>query len=672
MFIVRSPCYILCESILLQTKPNPSLSGAKRKAPEPPIENAGTVNSFRLKKPREEWSCALCHFRATTESELNEHVQGKRHKANEKELRAQSKHKNSNAPLAEKIRKSSKIIETNGTESTMSDANIQEESPKHNETGSGSVKKRKKRKVGKSKFGESLMQDPESVGELDKINRAEMVQTVETTAELKNEKNFKFWCEICQIGAYNEIVMEDHKKGKRHIELLQSNGSEIEKENAKGVEFRSEDSHHRPDLKPGSGVDSQWSSPSGLSPLAQKNPGKLNKINGAEMVQGVDKTTEAKNVKSCDNTFWCEICQVGFNQATEIEDHKKERDHEEKLLQLKEPCNGFEGTKENANELFKSEELPLQEFQNAEKSTETIRGPDLKPGPGVNSQWSLPSGLSPGGQKNAGKLKEINEAEMVQGGDKTAEVKNTKSSDNTFWHENCQVGLNQDINIEDHKIGKGHKEKLLQLKESCHGFNWEKESVKDQFHSEELLQMKFENAEKSTEIKGAEIVQEVEKTRGTENMKRFKFWCDKCLIGANLEKTMDEHLNGRKHRSLVKKIEDESALKAKNEELQQNSGNAGKSNEKNAAEMVVREVDKAEHKEEYGFWCELCQVGAHNEIVMEDHKKGRKHSLRVKQHQMTLSTPPKQPPLTSHLSCTEVRDDAQVAGPRKPVNQARQ
>lgn len=33
----------------------------------------------------------------------------------------------------------------------------------------------------------------------------------------KSNKNFKFFCEICEVGAYNEIVMSAHKKGKKHM-----------------------------------------------------------------------------------------------------------------------------------------------------------------------------------------------------------------------------------------------------------------------------------------------------------------------------------------------------------------------------------------------------------------------------------------------------------------------
>jgi hypothetical protein len=50
---------------------------------------------------------------------------------------------------------------------------------------------------------------------------AEAVQTKERTPEIKMKKKFKFWCKMCQIGAYSEMVMEAHKKGKKHLARLQ-------------------------------------------------------------------------------------------------------------------------------------------------------------------------------------------------------------------------------------------------------------------------------------------------------------------------------------------------------------------------------------------------------------------------------------------------------------------
>lgn len=61
---------------MLQVKPSEQkLSGTKRKA----VANAG---ASKLPKPQKDWSCALCQVSATSEERLNDHLQGKKHKAN--------------------------------------------------------------------------------------------------------------------------------------------------------------------------------------------------------------------------------------------------------------------------------------------------------------------------------------------------------------------------------------------------------------------------------------------------------------------------------------------------------------------------------------------------------------------------------------------------------------
>ncbi|CAK9168865.1 unnamed protein product [Ilex paraguariensis] len=51
-----------------------------------------------------------------------------------------------------------------------------------------------------------------------KKNR-EAVQKMQKIGDFK-KKRFKFWCEMCQIGAYSMKVMEAHRKGKKHVTQL--------------------------------------------------------------------------------------------------------------------------------------------------------------------------------------------------------------------------------------------------------------------------------------------------------------------------------------------------------------------------------------------------------------------------------------------------------------------
>ena len=69
----------------LQGKPDSNICGSKQKAATPPA-GSGELPSTSSNKSKE-WSCVLCQVSATTERDLDVHLQGKKHKAKEKVLR---------------------------------------------------------------------------------------------------------------------------------------------------------------------------------------------------------------------------------------------------------------------------------------------------------------------------------------------------------------------------------------------------------------------------------------------------------------------------------------------------------------------------------------------------------------------------------------------------------
>ncbi|XP_058728431.1 uncharacterized protein LOC131600261 [Vicia villosa] len=69
--------------VIVLDKPDPDLFNAKRKATTPPVSEIEPFAFSLKKKPKEEWSCALCDIKATSESGLNAHLNGKKHKARE-------------------------------------------------------------------------------------------------------------------------------------------------------------------------------------------------------------------------------------------------------------------------------------------------------------------------------------------------------------------------------------------------------------------------------------------------------------------------------------------------------------------------------------------------------------------------------------------------------------
>ena len=70
--------------IPLQNKPDDHC-GEKRKAVTLPIDD----NESLQKKAKKEWTCELCQISTTSEKGLNDHIQGKKHKANKESTRTQ-------------------------------------------------------------------------------------------------------------------------------------------------------------------------------------------------------------------------------------------------------------------------------------------------------------------------------------------------------------------------------------------------------------------------------------------------------------------------------------------------------------------------------------------------------------------------------------------------------
>ncbi|KAK3012772.1 hypothetical protein RJ639_009186 [Escallonia herrerae] len=210
-------------------KPDVNLSGVKRKAKTPPALDANELPSVRLpKKPKEEWGCAICQVSATSERGLNEHLQGKKHKAKEAGLRAQRTGKNFGIGLfPKKVAKPTKLDEGSRSSSDQTGKMDNEllvtgESLLHILPFTGS-----------SRMNEPLLQNNQEAGDIKKKN-GEYTRKVHKTGEFKKKK-FKFWCEMCQAGAFSEKVMNNHRNGKKHVSRLQEqnqkNGALPEQEN---------------------------------------------------------------------------------------------------------------------------------------------------------------------------------------------------------------------------------------------------------------------------------------------------------------------------------------------------------------------------------------------------------------------------------------------------------
>ncbi|KAL1192505.1 hypothetical protein V5N11_031784 [Cardamine amara subsp. amara] len=113
---------------------------------------------------------------------------------------------------------------------------------------------------------------------LKKLGRGKQVE------ESKLRKSFKFWCDICKVGAFSETVMRNHELGKKHkaaITTQQNESPEIIVEVQK------------------------------VDEMSAKETG--NKIEGGE--------------KNMEKKFWCKICHIWTNSEKVMKTHKAGKKH---------------------------------------------------------------------------------------------------------------------------------------------------------------------------------------------------------------------------------------------------------------------------------------------------------------------------------------------------------
>ncbi|KAJ0531422.1 putative deoxyribodipyrimidine photo-lyase transcription factor C2H2 family [Helianthus annuus] len=170
--------YDNCLPCWLGNKTGATMSGSKRKAPLPSSPTVAGSSGLCSKKVTEEWRCAVCDISATCERALHDHLQGKKHLAKIESLKCNN---TSAADIGLGVKK--QAFEIKSLKSNKSCGEI----------GLGIKKVCVK-------------------------NQTSEVKSVSTDVKkVKMKKKFKFWCKTCKIGAYDEVVMKDHKKGKKHV-----------------------------------------------------------------------------------------------------------------------------------------------------------------------------------------------------------------------------------------------------------------------------------------------------------------------------------------------------------------------------------------------------------------------------------------------------------------------
>ncbi|WVZ12710.1 hypothetical protein V8G54_017240 [Vigna mungo] len=135
------------------------------------------------KKPKKDWGCALCHIVTTSEKGLNDHLQGKKHKMKEA----------SRTP-------------TIGLVARRQDG----------EKLQSGMKPAYKDKLEPLKM-DLVVQKTQDLAGTDNENESTTEEKVQTTKALIPRKKVNFYCAFCQVRTHSEIIMQNHKNGKKHL-----------------------------------------------------------------------------------------------------------------------------------------------------------------------------------------------------------------------------------------------------------------------------------------------------------------------------------------------------------------------------------------------------------------------------------------------------------------------
>ncbi|KAF7139377.1 hypothetical protein RHSIM_Rhsim07G0165800 [Rhododendron simsii] len=205
------------EQIVPMVNPsNSSVAGIKRRFEEPipqVVEDDAHLVNLR-KKARKELKCPLCQVTVSCEQTMETHLNGKKHKAKERMLQGASKNSQDCEDVDVGVVELTEILDK-----TDARAHDVKERPKELNADSKSL-------VDESKNSQDCGDDVD-FGVLEHTEILEETSaSIHDVKERPKESNAdsQFYCRMCNFVTMSEELMEDHRMGEKHWNLLQQNG----------------------------------------------------------------------------------------------------------------------------------------------------------------------------------------------------------------------------------------------------------------------------------------------------------------------------------------------------------------------------------------------------------------------------------------------------------------
>ncbi|KAK9130355.1 hypothetical protein Sjap_010842 [Stephania japonica] len=580
-------------------------------------------------KGKNQWYCSLCQISTTCKQGLNDHFQGKGHKAKEAEqmpdkaiCNPTNKSHSMQQPKKTDKQEAKQVVEDvneNLRDFWCQDCNV----PCSSEIDLASHQKGKSHRAKEAELmsGKTTCSATKSYTTWQKKTDKQEAKHV---TKIVDKALSDFCCQDCNVCCSSEIDLIGHQKGKKHmarLEALNQNLATVDRlgtcdagEKGEGTEATKREVYT---IKK---VEEETFNALDPSEALRRKPNESEKSNRSPSLELGEKPKEELGSEDLGKKFifWCKDCQLVLQCESAVASHLKGKKHIARLQTLSKvvatdpfDTNHNNGTNKTGDDSIERSEKTIgimdgevNVVDEAEKGVEVLDF-IVKNEPERDATKALGTKTNEAFvTTNSSRFTILEQEEKKEG--KPVEALKEKF---IFWCEDCQLGLHCESSIDSHLKGKKHMARLRAQKKvvaanattSSHGISISK--MEGGFVGTHNNAIGIADGEANVAGKAEEGVEVMDSTvniKSVDAIKTLGSKTDEAVKTANI--------------SQVPSLEQE---------------------EKKEEKLTIEDL-----KKKFKFWCEDCQIGCHSMVVMDGHLKGKKHMarLRVKKEQCASSS----------------------------------
>ncbi|XP_017231579.1 uncharacterized protein LOC108205925 isoform X1 [Daucus carota subsp. sativus] len=297
--------------------------------PEKPTENAYLVPPA-FKNVQKEWTCAVCQVTTQSETTLNSHLQGMKHRTKCEELKAGKQtatRKGVSISVPNKER-SCAISQVTTQSKTTWTSSLHEEFTAGKQTGTNKSRQEFSSTTNKSEQPNQVLKKVSSGSGINKVSCANQDQ--------KKSSPNKFGCDICQMKLQSEATLKSHLQGSKHkakIEQLKAkettdtdkitSSAKSSDKNTTGV---NKNSSAKAEVKIEANVSNGFHRCSICNVTCTSESDMAFHLRGKRHLSGVEDSVHTRGVY-----YWCDICDVKCQSEIDMASHLNGKTHDSNL-----------------------------------------------------------------------------------------------------------------------------------------------------------------------------------------------------------------------------------------------------------------------------------------------------------------------------------------------------